>query len=114
MTNGSKVLAGEFFVAILFTSWGAIKFKYAPWPGNYVKVGIAFGILAILSMANERLAALLGAGFMIAILVRDLSKGDIMTRPNLPQWAASQDPPFKPTSLDGTRPEAPWVPLWFG
>lgn len=117
MTNGTKILTGEFLVAILYSSWGSIKWGFAPWPGNYVKIGISFGILGILSMASEKLAALMGAGFIIAILVRDMSKGSIQAKPNLPVFSYETTDGGKtyiPSAMGGKRPESLYMPLYFG
>ncbi len=114
MTSGTKVLVGEFFVAIAYSSWGALKFKYAPWPGNYVKIGLAFGMLGILAMASEQLASLLGAGFILGILVRDMSKGPLQQKPNLPADMFMPEAPFKPSAMGGVRPDNMYVPLYFG
>lgn len=109
MNNGGKILAAEFFIAIMFSSWGAIKWKYAPWPANYVKIGVAFSILGLLSMGSEKLASLLGAGFMMAILVREMSKGPIFRKPNVP--GHYDNAPYRPGALSG---EQPYMPLYFG
>lgn len=72
--NSSKVLAAEYTIALAFASWAAIKSKQMPWPPTIVKSSIAFGILAVTSTVSAELAATLGAGFLLAQLMRALEK----------------------------------------
>lgn len=70
----SKILAAEYAVSIAFNSWGAIKAQQVPWPGTIMRVTLAFGVLSVVAMADERIADLLGAGFMLASLLNTSSK----------------------------------------
>lgn len=70
----NKVLAGEFVVAVGFVSWAAIKAGWAPWPPSVIYTGVAFGILGGVSVISPELAATLGAGFLLAALIRILSQ----------------------------------------
>lgn len=72
--NSTRVLAGEYTIAIAFVCWGAIKNKMAPWPPAIIYTSAAFGILGIFAYASPELAATLGAGFLLAALVRIMSK----------------------------------------
>ncbi len=65
----NKILAAEYFVSIGFNTWGAVKNKQVPWPATIVRIGVAFGILGLLAQANEEMAQLLGAGFLLASLL---------------------------------------------
>lgn len=73
--NINKVLFWEWLIAIGITSWGAIKQGYAPWPPNVVLSTIAMIILSMLEVVDERLSALLGAGFLLALLVNAAQGG---------------------------------------
>lgn len=67
--NTSKLFAVEFFIAIGINSWGAIKQGYAPWPPTIIASCIAMAILSLSSALDERLAVLLGAGFLVASIM---------------------------------------------
>jgi hypothetical protein len=112
MTSGQKVLTGELFISLIAVSWFSIKFKYVPWPANYAKVGLAYGVLGILSMASDKLAALFGAGFLTAIFVREASKTKYLRmweQPNVPGANLSQGE-WSPAPGGGF----PYYPLFFG
>jgi hypothetical protein len=64
--NTTKIFAIEFFIAIGINSWGAIKQGYAPWPPTIIASCIAMAILSLSSAIDEKLAVLLGAGFLAA------------------------------------------------
>jgi hypothetical protein len=68
--NGQRVLAVEFAVLIGVASWAAIKKKYFPWPPTIVKTAVFVSLLGVVSVASDELAAWLGAGFILANLVR--------------------------------------------
>ena len=68
--NSSKILVGEFLVGLSFVSYAAIKNNYWPWPPTLVRMGIGFAVLGGLAMVNEDIAALLGAGFLIASFMK--------------------------------------------
>jgi len=68
--NGQRVLAVEFAVLIGVASWAAIKKKYFPWPPTVVKTAVFVSLLGVVSVASDELAAWLGAGFIVANLVR--------------------------------------------
>lgn len=74
MADVHSILVGEYFVALAFSSWAAIKSKEAPWPPTLIKTSIAFGILGITSFGSPELAATIGAGFLLAQLIKVLSK----------------------------------------
>jgi hypothetical protein len=69
----NKTLAVEYLVSLSLVSWAAIKKQYVPWPPSIVYASIAFGILSFVSIADERIAELLGAGFLLAQLIKLLS-----------------------------------------
>lgn len=79
MGNSGKVLGIEFGVSVAVSSWAAMKAGYWPWPPTIVKTSIAFAILSVVSIASEELAAMLGAGFILANLVRIYSNKDPYT-----------------------------------
>ena len=64
--NVNKTFAIEFFIAIGINSWGALKQGAAPWPPTIIASCIAMAILSLSSAIDERLAVLLGAGFLLA------------------------------------------------
>jgi hypothetical protein len=67
--NASKIFAIEFFISIGINSWGAMKQGYAPWPPTIIASCIAMAILSLSSAVDERLAVLLGAGFLAASIM---------------------------------------------
>lgn len=71
--NIHKVLAGEYLIAVGFVSWAAIKTKWAPWPPTIIYTSVAFGVLGGVALVSPELAATLGAGFLLAALIRILS-----------------------------------------
>lgn len=64
-----KLLSGCLGISLAINSWGAIKAQQVPWPGTFIRIGIAFGIIAAVSSVNEDFADLLAAGFLLASLV---------------------------------------------
>lgn len=74
MANVQNVLIGEYIVALGVSSWGAIRQQQAPWPPTVIRTSLAFGILGIAALGSPELAATLGAGFLIAQLVKILNK----------------------------------------
>lgn len=67
--NTNKLFAIEFFIAIGINSWGAIKQGDAPWPPTILASCIALAVLSLASGINDRLAVLLGAGFLMASIM---------------------------------------------
>lgn len=65
----SRVLAAEYITAVGFASWASLKDKQLPWPPTLIRCSIGFGVLGMVSVLNERLADILGAGFLLAQLV---------------------------------------------
>jgi hypothetical protein len=65
----SKALAAEFIISVGVNSWGAIQQSQVPWPGTITRIGVAFGILGVVSMWDEQIAELLGGAFLLASLV---------------------------------------------
>lgn len=75
----NKTLAMEFLIAVAFSSYSAVKAKEMPWPPTVVKTAIAFAIVGIVAAVNDRLAAVLGAGFLMAQLIKVLDKKELYT-----------------------------------
>lgn len=73
--NPKSILAGEFVLAIAFTSWFAIKNQYAPWPPTVVKICASFGIFGIVAMAAPEIAAALAGGFLLAGFLKIYQEG---------------------------------------
>jgi len=67
--NVQKLFAIEFFISIGISSWGAIKQGYMPWPPNIVGAAVAMGILSLTEAISPELSVLLGAGFILALIV---------------------------------------------
>lgn len=67
--NAQKLFTLEFFIAIGISSWGAIKQGYMPWPPTIVGSALAMAILSMLEAVSPELSVLLGAGFLLALLV---------------------------------------------
>lgn len=79
MANTKAILISEYVIALGVASWAALKAKQAPWPPTIIKTGIAFSLLGFVAYASQELAATLGAGFLIAQLVRVLGGKDPYT-----------------------------------
>jgi hypothetical protein len=67
--NTTRIFAVEFFIAIGINSWGALKQGYAPWPPVIVASAIAMAILSMASAIDDKLAVMLGTGFLIASII---------------------------------------------
>ena len=70
--SANRILASEFVVAVGFSSWAALKSRQLPWPPTIIRTALAFGILYILAQASPELASALGAGFLLAQLIKVL------------------------------------------
>lgn len=68
----NRILAAEYVVAVGFSSWAALKSRQLPWPPTIIRTSVAFGILYILAQASPELAGALGAGFLLAQLIKVL------------------------------------------
>lgn len=75
------VLASEYLISMGIVSWGAIKKGYYPWPPSIVYASIAYSLLSFVSLADERIANLLGAGLLLAQLLAAMSND-----PNVPNF----------------------------
>jgi hypothetical protein len=73
--KGDRILAVEFLVLIGVASWGALRKGYYPWPPTIVKTGLFVALLGIISAASSEFAAVLGAGFIVANLVKMYGSG---------------------------------------
>lgn len=67
--NTTRIFAIEFFIAIGINSWGALKQGYAPWPPVIVASAIAMAILSMASALDDKLAVMLGTGFLLASIM---------------------------------------------
>lgn len=105
--NTSKLLAGEFVIAIGIVSWSAIRgtdqdvivdrdpprkearrVHYFPWPPTIVMTSVSFGILGLFATVQPELAGILGAGFLLAQLVRAFGTGNFFDLSGIPNSAA--------------------------
>ncbi len=68
--NGQKVIVAEFAVSISILTWGATRQGFWPWPATVARTAFAFAVLSLVGLLNENLAALLGAGFLIAQVLK--------------------------------------------
>lgn len=73
--NTGKLLAAECLVAFGINSFQALKQGYVPFPGTLCMTAASYGIISLLAFVDEDLAGLLGAGFLLAILVTQASSG---------------------------------------
>jgi len=69
----NRTLAVEYILSLSLVGWAAVKKKYVPWPPSIMYASIAYAILSFVSIADERLANLLGGGFLLAQLIKLLS-----------------------------------------
>lgn len=113
-TNAQNVLIGEYIIALGVASWGALKAQQAPWPPTIVKTSVAFGILGVAALGSPELAATLGAGFLLAQLLKVLNKQppytggvpEVTRDPNTGKHHAALD--IKNTRLNGSRVVLSW------
>lgn len=68
--SANRVLAAEYVVAVGFSSWAALKSKQLPWPPTVIRTSVAFGILFMVAQVSPELASALGAGFLLAQLIK--------------------------------------------
>lgn len=73
--KGNRILAAEFVILVGIASWAALRKQYYPWPPTIVKTALFTSLLGIISAASEEFAATLGAGFILANLVKMYSSG---------------------------------------
>lgn len=77
--NTAKVFTIEFFICVGIISWSNIKKGNVPWPGGIIASGIGIVIISMSAIIDEKLAALLGAGFLLAALMNVLSDNGKLT-----------------------------------
>lgn len=68
--NGQKILAGELAISMAIVVWSAVKKRYWPYPPNAARVAFAYAIIGLFALLNDQFAALLGAGFLMAQVVK--------------------------------------------
>lgn len=66
----NRTLAIEAVVALGISSWAALKDGQLPWPPTIVLTCLAFGILNTFTFFDERLAVVIGGGFLLAQLLK--------------------------------------------
>lgn len=71
--NTAKIFTIEFFICIAVISWSNIKKGNVPWPAGIVLAGVGITIISMSAVLDEKLATLLGAGFLMAALMNTLS-----------------------------------------
>lgn len=69
--KGAQILAAEFAVALALNAWPQIVAGYIPWPAHFVRTALGFSVIAVLAFASDELAALLAAGFIIVLFIKD-------------------------------------------
>lgn len=113
--NGTRILAGEFAIAIGFVAWQDLKSGYLPWPAVVVRICSAFAILGVLSNASEEFAAALGGGFLVAGFMRYYQSNRALPY-GIPY--TSQVAPFAPLGTQGAQGQSQgplnYTPLYFG
>lgn len=87
--DAGKLIAAEYAVAVGIVSWSAIKgdskgIHYWPWPPTVIMTSTAFGILGLFSTVQPDLAGILGAGFLLAQLIRAMGKGSFFDLSGIP------------------------------
>ena len=71
MRNSTRILAMEFGIAVAMLTWPAIKDKYLPWPAPFIRTAFSFSVFAMLDVIVPGFGALLGAGIMLAVFVKN-------------------------------------------
>lgn len=118
--NAGRFLAIEYAIAVGIVSWSAIRGQdsdvivdrdpprketrrvhYLPWPPTVVMTSVSFGILGLLGTVQPDLAGILGAGFLLAQLIRVLGKGDFFELSGIPGSAAFKT--YSEETADGTQ-----------
>jgi hypothetical protein len=69
--NGLKILAAEYGASLAMQTYVAIKPGYLPWPGFVFRTSLAFSVLAVLEMLAPGMGALIGAGMMITLFIKN-------------------------------------------
>lgn len=69
------LLVSEFIIASGINCWGALKEGIVPFPGTIARSAAAFGILGVVGMWQPKFAGLLGAGFLLALIVKQAQSG---------------------------------------
>lgn len=75
----NRTLAIEAIVALGISSWAALKDGQLPWPPTIVLTCLAFGILNTFTFFDERLAVVIGGGFLLAQLLKLYESGQPYT-----------------------------------
>lgn len=105
--NAQKLIGVEYVISVGIVSWSAIKgvnkdvivdrdpprkenqaVHYWPWPPTIIMTSAAFGILGVFAAVQPELAGVLGAGFLLAQLLRSLGKGDFFELSGIPNSPA--------------------------
>jgi len=72
--NPRAIIAGSFAVTLGFIAYQEIATcKEAPWPPRIIGAGIVFGMIDLLSLANDEVASVFAVGFTLAIVVATLT-----------------------------------------
>lgn len=77
----NRTLAVECIISIGIVSWAPIKQRQLPWPPSIMYVAVAYSLLGLVSLVDEKMANLLAFGFLLAQLVGAMSKS-----PKLPDF----------------------------
>lgn len=92
--NARMILVVEASVSAGINMWGALRKGYWPWPATFIRTGIAFALLLVLSLASEEMAALLGGAFLLAQILKTPtnSQGEFLFTGALPQEGTKNFP----------------------
>lgn len=77
--NSTRIIVAEYGIAVGFASYEAVRASqnggstehYMPFPAPYMRSALAFSVLAILDVVVPGIGALLGAGFLLALFVKN-------------------------------------------
>lgn len=91
-TRGLRILYALFLVNMAVITWQEIKLSASPigWPrpSRYVGLAVAFSVLGVFAeVASSELAAVVGAGLTIALVIKTVQSGNsqgTVTAPNQP------------------------------
>src|SRR5215210_4190593 len=112
MSGGSKLLTAEFGVSVAIMTYGAAKEGYWPWPASLARVAIGFAVLSLVAIWNERFAALLGAGFLLAQIMKTPvdANGNFKFTGGIPKGIKYGLIPLKGMQGETTPPPKEWAP----
>lgn len=110
--NGQRVIAAEFAISLSILTWGATRQGFWPWPASIARAAFAFAVLSLLGLISEEFAALLGAGFLLAQVLKTPvdANGNFKFTGGIPDPKDTAYPLLDIAAQKTKRPEQKWTP----